>query len=114
MRIIYNNIIPFKGFAAINLYGCAFIRKEYKAHPWVVEKIIRHESIHTAQMKDFCKCLLIGGTIFYIIYFFEWIYRLLTPPMKTAYRDISFEVEAYDNADRLDYLNGRPRFMQWK
>ena len=30
MKIIYNNIIPFKGFKAINLFGIIFVRKGCK------------------------------------------------------------------------------------
>lgn len=30
MKIIYNNIIPFPGFAAINLFGVIFARKKYR------------------------------------------------------------------------------------
>ena len=28
MKIIYNNVIPFKGFTAINLFGILFARRE--------------------------------------------------------------------------------------
>jgi hypothetical protein len=44
MKLIYNNIIPFKGFKAINLFGLCFVRKGMK----MFEKDINHESIHTA------------------------------------------------------------------
>ena len=27
MKVIYNNIIPFKGFKCINLFGVLFVRK---------------------------------------------------------------------------------------
>lgn len=43
--IIYNNIIPFKGFDAINLFGVIFARKEYGE---LSDKVINHEKIHTA------------------------------------------------------------------
>lgn len=46
MKIIYNNIIPFKGFAAINLFGVLFVRNDYKLQ--VSDRMINHESIHTA------------------------------------------------------------------
>ena len=48
MKLIYNNIIPFKGFKAMNLFGLCFVRKGMK----MSEKDINHESIHTAQMKE--------------------------------------------------------------
>lgn len=30
-KIIYNKLIPFKGYVAINLFGIIFARKEYEA-----------------------------------------------------------------------------------
>lgn len=115
MKVIYNNVIPFSGFAAINLYGTIFARSEYKTRPQVMKLIIDHESIHTAQMKDFCKWLPVGGTIFYILYFFEWLYRLVTPPYDKAYKDISFEKEAARfTKTSSTYLESRPKFNQWK
>lgn len=48
MRVIENTIIPVKGFAAINLFGVLFIRKGVK----VSDRILNHEKIHTAQMKE--------------------------------------------------------------
>lgn len=49
MKIIYNKLIPFKGFAAINLFGVLFARKECKP---LSERTINHEAIHTAQMRE--------------------------------------------------------------
>ena len=46
MKIIYNKIIPFKGFLAINLFGFLFARKK------LTEVNINHEKIHTEQMKE--------------------------------------------------------------
>lgn len=39
MIIIRNNIIPFKGFSAINLFGILFVRKDAV----ISEKTINHE-----------------------------------------------------------------------
>ena len=107
MKIVQNNLIPFKGFTAINLFGIIFVRKG-KAYPNLTgwSKLIRHESIHTAQMKEL---LYIG---FYIIYFFEWLYRLITT--RHAYRSISFEKEAYEHQDEPEYLDNRKHFAQWR
>ena len=99
MKIIYNNIIPFKGFKAINLFGIIFARKQLN------QIDINHENIHTAQMKEL---LYIG---FYIWYLIEWILRLISVKDSTkAYRMISFEVEAYKEQDNLDYLRNRKHF----
>lgn len=99
MKIIYNNIIPFKGFKAINLFGIIFARKQLN------QIDINHENIHTAQMKEL---LYIG---FYIWYLIEWILRLiLVKDSMKAYKMISFEVEAYKEQDNLDYLRNRKHF----
>ncbi len=102
MKIIRNNYIPFKGFKAINLFGVLFVRGNAR----ISERTIRHETIHTAQMKEM---LYIG---FYLWYFIEWLIRLF---MKgNAYRNISFEKEAYSNEKDLRYLDNRKRFAWFK
>lgn len=100
MKVKYSKIIPFKGFLAINLFGTIFVREEYRGRI-LSPKLLNHEAIHTEQMKE---TLYIG---FYILYFIFWIIRLLTPPFKTAYKDISFEQEAYFNEANLNYLETR-------
>jgi len=85
MKIIYSNIIPFKGYVAINLFGVLFARNEYKGH--ISDVVINHEEIHTEQMREL---LYIG---FYLWYVIEWLIKL--PFHKNAYRAISFEREAY-------------------
>ena len=100
MKIIRNNVIPFKGFAAINLFGVLFVRKDAR----VTERMLNHESIHTAQMKETLY------VFFYVWYFTEWVIRLF---MKgNAYRNISFEREAYANQDDRMYLADREP-MAW-
>lgn len=50
MKIIYNRIIPFKGFSAINLFGILFARTEKKGR--ISDVLINHETIHTEQQKE--------------------------------------------------------------
>lgn len=103
MKIIYNDIIPFKGFAAVNLFGVVFARRS--ARP-LTPTTLRHERIHTAQMRD----LLYAG--FYVCYLAEWFVRLF---MKgSAYRNISFEREAYANQNSKGYLKTRRWCQQWR
>lgn len=99
MKVIENSIIPPKGFAGINLFGVLFIRKGVV----VSERMIRHEAIHTEQMKD----LLFVP--FYLIYVIEWLVKLLFYASK-AYRNVSFEREAYANDNDVNYLSTRKRF----
>lgn len=103
MKIVYNNIIPFKGFAAINLFGFVFARKECRP---LSTSTVNHEAIHTEQMKEL---LYIG---FYLCYVVEWLVRLF---MKgNAYRNISFEKEAYNCQHIPNYTQIRQRFAMWR
>lgn len=106
MRIIYNNLIPFNGFIAINLFGILFVRS--KAKHKLKQTTINHEMIHTAQMKEL---LYIP---FYLIYLVEWLCKLLNHSAIEAYRNISFEREAYENESNIDYLKNRSHFAQWR
>lgn len=95
MKIIINNIIPFKGFKCINLFGILFCRKQ-------LDKIdINHEAIHTKQMQEM---LYIP---FYIWYIIEYLIKLFKG---NAYRNLSFEREAYNNQYNLNYLNNRKHY----
>ena len=101
--IIYNNKILntlsiFMNIRGITLYPFIILREEQKGN--IV--LLNHERIHIAQQKE----LLIIG--FYIQYVLEWLVRLF---MKgNAYRNISFEKEAYKNQSNLDYLKTRKLF----
>lgn len=106
MKIIYNKLIPPKGYMAINLFGLLFIRKEYKNE--VEDYVINHERIHTRQMLE----LLIIP--FYLIYLLEWLFRLIYyRNQNKAYRSISFEREAYIHQYNLHYIKRRKHFA-WR
>lgn len=109
MRVIENDIIPFRGFTAINICGIVFARRESwcKLNGLRQDAVLQHESIHTAQMLE------LGFLGFYIAYFCEWAYRLIFHT-KTAYRGISFEREAYDHEHDYGYLFNRKHFAQWR
>lgn len=104
MKVIYNSLIPFKGFSAINLFGVIFARKEYKE---LSQRVLNHEAIHTAQMKEL---LYIG---FYIWYLVEWLIKLCQYGRK-AYENISFEREAYAYQNDDTYLKRRKHFAWFK
>ena len=95
MKVIYNNIIPFKGFKCINLFGVLFVRKGC----FMSEEDLNHERIHTAQMKEMLY------VFFYLWYFIEWLIRLFKKG--NAYRNISFEKEAYNNDADFYYPDKR-------
>ena len=100
---MYNRFIPFKGFRAINLFGVIFARKGSVITPHT----INHEKIHTAQMRE------LGYIGFYVLYFLEWIVRLVVAT-KTAYKGISFEVEAYEHQYDYKYFANRKRYAMWR
>lgn len=93
MKIIHNKYIPFKGFVCINLFGVLFTRKKYLS-----KVTVNHERIHTQQQKGLLYLL------FYVLYGLEWIVRLIIyRNAKTAYRNISFERDAYSNENNFEY-----------
>lgn len=107
MKIIRNNIIPPPGFKAINILGILFVRK----NALIGSVTINHESIHTKQGKEL---LWVG---FYLLYLIEWLIRLIQVFVvlkkfsnHLAYRSISFEREAYENQDNMDYIKSRKLF----
>ena len=105
MKIIYNSIIPFKGFIAMNLFGVIFARKGRTLSP----KTKNHEYIHTMQMKEMLYIF------FYIWYVLEWIVRLIQYcNFNKAYKDISFEREAFDKQLNYKYKNERKHYSWWK
>ena len=121
MKVIYNKFIPFPGFFAINLFGVMFIREECRNRT-IEQRTYDHEGTHTEQMLDFVggnkKLQILGGCIFYILYFIEWLIKLLfsifTLGKAKAYYSISFEYEAYNKEHDHDYLKTRKRFVWTK
>lgn len=119
MKIIRNNIIPFPGFKAINLFGVLFARKESK----IDDVTINHEAIHSRQFVELM--VLFAATsvfvrwwlpvfapfAFYAWYVAEWLIHLMRfRSTYIAYRRISFEREAYTNQGDFSYLSGRNWF----
>ena len=105
MKIIRNNIIPFPGYKAMMLFGILFVRKKAR----IDDVTIRHESIHCEQMKE---TLFIG---FYIWYVVEYLVRLvLYRNLDEAYRNISFEQEAYFFEGDSGYLDRRPHYVWFR
>lgn len=101
VKIVRTSILPFKGFTAINLLGMLFV------HPGVYlsDELMNHERIHTAQQREMLY------VFFYVVYVVEWLVRLTM--RGNAYRNISFEREAYANQRNLAYLQSRPHYA-WR
>lgn len=111
IKTVWNKIIPLKKYAAVNIFGCIFIREELLSYYMIkkkdFQKLLNHEAIHSAQMREL---LYIG---FYIIYCLEWLFRVIFHT-KTAYRGLSFEKEAYNHESDMTYLQNRKHFAQWR
>lgn len=99
MQVIRNRFIPVKGFRAMALYPFLFVRNDVVLY----DRTVNHEMIHFEQQKEM---FLIG---FYIWYVLEWLVKL---PVygKKAYRNISFEREAYGNENDKNYPAERKKF----
>lgn len=99
MKIVRSRYLPpLRRHVAINLFGVFFV------HPnvHVNERLINHERIHTAQMRE------LGYIPFYLIYLIEWLIRLI---MKgNAYLSIGFEREAYRHENDSEYLDHRKHY----
>lgn len=105
MKTIFSNIIPFRGFFCVNVFGLVFVRNDHRDK--LTWQDLNHEAIHTVQMRELLY------VFFYIIYLFEWVFRLAFIK-GDAYYGMSFEREAYDNEGDIDYLKTRKHFAQWR
>lgn len=120
LKIKYNNWIPFPGYFAMCVFDTIYIQ-EYNRHLGVNKRTINHEGIHLCQQEDFIPNpnnkkwkMYLGGCIFYVLYFIEWLIKLLfsifTLGKVRAYASISFEQEAYNNQYDYNYQDNRRRF----
>lgn len=119
--VIYNSklakVLLSDGYAAIMLFGFVFVKGEN-----LTKRQIEHEKVHQGQFSDcigigliaaiatmftLFACdirswwmfllLLIPISLFYLLYGMEWLIRLIRyRNPHDAYRQISFEREAYD------------------
>lgn len=106
MKIIKTKHFPFGSYKTINIFGVLFTKRE------LTQKEINHELIHTAQMKE------MGYIGFYLWYGIEYLiirlWHLEKDGQHGTYRDVSFEEEAYNFDDDLDYLKTRKHYTWWK
>lgn len=101
--IIVSRIAPKK--YCVNIFGTFWVRDP----SWLNEEIINHERIHTAQQKEL---LYIP---FYVLYGLEWLVRLIQYHNSyKAYKNISFEREAYSKGYDLKYLQNRKLYAWLK
>lgn len=131
MKIVYNYIIPFKGYLAMCVFPFIFVRKDARN---LTVKDINHEKIHGMQQIEthivaliFAVLLatvglfswwwvLVSPLVYFALYGLEYIVRWICYGFDTheAYRNISFEQEAYLNENDLTYIKNRHLFASRK
>jgi hypothetical protein len=96
--IVTKYLIP-KGYRGLALFPFVFVKYSLDKKNSV---FVNHERIHLRQQLE----LLIIP--FFVLYFLEFFLRLIQyRNVDLAYRNISFEREAYANEKDLDYLKNR-------
>lgn len=103
MKIIRNNIIPFGGYKLINICGIIFAKKNAE----ISEIDLNHEKIHSCQIFEM---LII---FFYLWYGIEWFIRFFFSKdrfTKYAYKNMTFEREAYINQENMNYISKRKHY----
>jgi uncharacterized ion transporter superfamily protein YfcC len=97
--IVSRYLIP-KGFGGLTVFPFIVFRRKEQASDAVY---VNHEKIHIRQQME----LLVLP--FFVWYFLEYAVRLIRHRDKnTAYKNTSFEREAYENEKSPDYLKSRP------
>ena len=106
MKIVRNLTIPFEGYKAMTIWPFIFVRKDKELNK--VDE--NHEEIHGRQQIEM---LVIP---FLMWYCFEYIVRLLCYGFKgkKAYKNISFEQEAYVNETDFNYIMKRKHYAWLK
>lgn len=104
--LVFKYLTP-KGFRGITLFPFViFTHQEDKEN----KVVVNHERIHIRQQVE----LLVLP--FYVWYFVEFLVRLIAYKNRSkAYRNISFEREAYVNETDLEYVQKRSfwRFLYY-
>lgn len=102
---VFRHLLP-KHITAITLWPfIVFKRKEDS----IIPQLLNHEKIHLRQQLE----LLVLP--FYIIYLVEYlIHLILHRNHDKAYRNISFEKEAYAQDSNLTYLQNRRFWAMWR
>ena len=103
MKIVRCKWFPPKGFTAIMLVWWLIVKPKVE----LTSRLINHEEIHSRQQKEML-------VIFFLLWYgLEYLFRLAQyRNHQTAYRNISFEREAYANQFNLGYLTDR-KFLAW-
>ncbi|WP_417858341.1 hypothetical protein [Xanthomarina gelatinilytica] len=98
MILISKYLVP-RGFTGIALFPFIFLKYANLKEDAL---LVNHERIHLRQQQE----LLI--LLFFVFYVIEFIFRLMQyRSLYLAYKNISFEREAYRNEKDLNYIKSR-------
>lgn len=98
MIVIFKYIFP-KPFNGLAVYPFIFLKGNDLKNNKV---ILNHEKIHLQQQKELL------WIFFFVWYFMEFLIKLIKYQNRNkAYKNISFEKEAYKNENNLIYLTNR-------
>ena len=99
--IIVSKFFVPNGYAAIALFPFIFFKKQ----EYITDRRINHEKIHLRQQIEM---LIIP---FYLLYGIHFLYNIICG-ISHPYRNIVFEIEAYNNESSKTYLKTRG-FFAW-
>ena len=100
MILIFKYIIP-KKYIGLTIYPFIFLKNNALKHDPI---LINHEKIHLKQQVELL------WIFFFIWYLLEGVVRFIQyRNWDLAYRNISFEREAYQNENNLEYLKSRKK-----
>lgn len=132
INIVFNDIIPFKGFKAITIWPWVFVRNDAMSK-WTLDDE-HHETTHLKQQLEVMVAaleivlvldvldviswwwLLSAPFAFYALYVLEWLVRIPICGFDTklAYYNISTEQEAYLHQGDMSYNYERHDFAWCK
>ncbi len=106
MVLVFKYIVP-NGFTGISLFPFVFVKHAVLK---TNARFINHERIHLRQQVEL---LILPFFIWYAVEFVIGYMKYRS--WHRAYRNISFEHEAYEHEGNLDYLSKRPfwNFMRY-
>lgn len=99
MIFISKYLVP-KPYLGITIWPFVFLRTAVLKEHTV---LINHEGIHLKQQLEL---LIVPFFVWYFVEFLFWFYQYKS--WQLAYRNSSFEKEAYANETNFQYLNTRP------
>ena len=129
MKKIISKHFPFAGYKAMTVWPFVFIRNSMA---WAYnERTDRHEHIHGSQQVEMLAVGTVIATVLFLFgcgwwslaalplffywYIVEWLIRWAYYRNRdTAYKNISFEREAYANQSNITYLDERKPFAWFK